>query len=343
MAKTYVELTQQIIQLQAQAEARRLSEAKGVIRSINEAIATYGLTAADLKFAQTAPTPVALARTTPIAAPKSAGSAGVKSGGQGYSDRAGNTWTGRGPRPKWLREALATGAHISKFEVTGGSKGAPKAATAAPVTAKGKLPAPVKSKLPVKYRDEATGESWSGRGMKPLWLRQAISAGKGLDEFDVSRGGATPASVTSVPAPSSAPVVKAAAKSVPARKAAAGSNVVSAAVPAAVSASPKKAVPAKKLALASVPAKKGTGAVKALSKKSLTASPSAKKPAPASVGATKTERPTGKVANALQTSGAVAHAPVAAVDDLNDLNDVSLDASTVPVPAPVELVQALPQ
>lgn len=140
MAKTYSELTQQIHQLQIQAEARRLSEAKGVIRTINEAIATYGLTAADLKFAQAVPSPVVSPAASPVApkkagsaaVPKSAAPAVVKSGGQGYSDGAGNSWTGRGPRPKWLREALAKGDSLSKFEVTSSSKPpviAPKAAS----------------------------------------------------------------------------------------------------------------------------------------------------------------------------------------------------------------------
>ena len=159
MAKTYIELTQQILQLQVQAEARRLSEAKGVIRSINEAIATYGLTAADLKFAQTVPSLDTSLATSPAASPKaqpasrlavaqkSAGSAVVKSGGKGYSDGAGNNWTGRGPRPKWLREALAAGDSISKYEVTGHSKPVLNGATPSPVKAKSKALAPVKAKL----------------------------------------------------------------------------------------------------------------------------------------------------------------------------------------------------
>ncbi|CAD6563122.1 H-NS family nucleoid-associated regulatory protein [Paraburkholderia sabiae] len=37
-----------------------------------------------------------------------------------------------------------------------------------------------------RYRS-ATGESWSGDGEMPLWLKQAISAGQTLDHFTVAR------------------------------------------------------------------------------------------------------------------------------------------------------------
>lgn len=35
-----------------------------------------------------------------------------------------------------------------------------------------------------KYRDE-NGNSWSGRGLKPKWLTQALDAGKSLTDFAV--------------------------------------------------------------------------------------------------------------------------------------------------------------
>ncbi len=40
-------------------------------------------------------------------------------------------------------------------------------------------------KVAAKYRDAATGESWSGRGLQPKWLRAAIAAGRKLDDFAV--------------------------------------------------------------------------------------------------------------------------------------------------------------
>ena len=37
---------------------------------------------------------------------------------------------------------------------------------------------------PVKYRDEH-GNTWAGRGMKPVWLRERIDAGMSLEDFEV--------------------------------------------------------------------------------------------------------------------------------------------------------------
>jgi DNA-binding protein H-NS len=39
------------------------------------------------------------------------------------------------------------------------------------------------TKVPPKYRDPATGNTWSGRGLKPTWLAAALAAGKSLDDF----------------------------------------------------------------------------------------------------------------------------------------------------------------
>jgi DNA-binding protein H-NS len=41
------------------------------------------------------------------------------------------------------------------------------------------------SKVEPKYRNQATGESWSGRGLKPRWLSAALAAGKSLSDFAV--------------------------------------------------------------------------------------------------------------------------------------------------------------
>jgi DNA-binding protein H-NS len=38
-------------------------------------------------------------------------------------------------------------------------------------------------KVAPKYRDSATGSTWSGRGLKPKWLVAALAAGRSLDEF----------------------------------------------------------------------------------------------------------------------------------------------------------------
>jgi len=36
-----------------------------------------------------------------------------------------------------------------------------------------------------RYRDPATGATWSGRGLRPRWVRAALEAGGSLDELRV--------------------------------------------------------------------------------------------------------------------------------------------------------------
>lgn len=36
-----------------------------------------------------------------------------------------------------------------------------------------------------KYRNQTTGEAWSGRGLQPKWLRAALQNGHKLEEFAV--------------------------------------------------------------------------------------------------------------------------------------------------------------
>ncbi|HVR51841.1 MAG TPA: H-NS histone family protein [Pseudorhodoferax sp.] len=38
----------------------------------------------------------------------------------------------------------------------------------------------------VKYRNPATGDDWKGRGPRPRWLREALNAGRQLEEFLVN-------------------------------------------------------------------------------------------------------------------------------------------------------------
>ncbi len=46
----------------------------------------------------------------------------------------------------------------------------------APTAAAGRKVAP-------KYKNGATGETWTGRGLQPTWLKNAIAAGKKLEDF----------------------------------------------------------------------------------------------------------------------------------------------------------------
>lgn len=40
-------------------------------------------------------------------------------------------------------------------------------------------------KVAPKFRNKATGETWSGRGLKPKWLAAALASGKKLSDFAV--------------------------------------------------------------------------------------------------------------------------------------------------------------
>lgn len=41
------------------------------------------------------------------------------------------------------------------------------------------------NKVAAKYRNTATGEAWSGRGLQPKWLKAALAAGRKLSDFAV--------------------------------------------------------------------------------------------------------------------------------------------------------------
>jgi DNA-binding protein H-NS len=58
---------------------------------------------------------------------------------------------------------------------------------AADLTAKtpARAGAPKGGKVAAKYRNAATGDSWSGRGLQPKWLKAALASGKKLSDFAV--------------------------------------------------------------------------------------------------------------------------------------------------------------
>jgi DNA-binding protein H-NS len=40
-------------------------------------------------------------------------------------------------------------------------------------------------KVAAKYRNTSTGDTWSGRGLQPKWLKAAITSGKKISDFAV--------------------------------------------------------------------------------------------------------------------------------------------------------------
>lgn len=47
-------------------------------------------------------------------------------------------------------------------------------------------PAPRPNRPVVKYRCPMTGQTWSGRGLKPKWLAVALEDGRAISEFEVA-------------------------------------------------------------------------------------------------------------------------------------------------------------
>jgi len=191
MTQTYSNLQQQIATLQAQAEELKRSEIAAVISQAKAAIQAYGITVQDLFGAKGARTAKASKRKGPPSREAK------------YVDGKGNAWVGRGKRPTWLSDALAAGAKLEDFAI--GSAGtdalaaeaiqpgpfgeaaeAPAKKAAAKKTAAKKIgakKAAAKRAAPqAKYQDGA-GNSWSGMGPKPKWLKDALAAGKSLDEL----------------------------------------------------------------------------------------------------------------------------------------------------------------
>jgi len=39
------------------------------------------------------------------------------------------------------------------------------------------------AKVAAKYRNPATGDSWSGRGLQPNWLKKELAGGRRIDDF----------------------------------------------------------------------------------------------------------------------------------------------------------------
>jgi DNA-binding protein H-NS len=80
-----------------------------------------------------------------------------------------------------IRDAI--GVYKLTAEDLGFGSSKPKAAKAAKVPARGKAAKP-KAPAVVKFRNE-TGGTWGGRGKRPQWLRDALTAGKSLADFAV--------------------------------------------------------------------------------------------------------------------------------------------------------------
>src|SRR4051812_35048721 len=156
MAQSYEQMQEQIAKLQNEAQALRQSEVAGVVAKIKEAIAAYELTERDLFGGKTS-----------SSRSRSAGSQTAK-----FTDGKGGQWGGRGPRPQWLREALASGRKLDDFAVgrsgTAASADAGPSTRATPSSRAAKKAKKAKSGSRARYSDGVN--NWSGFGRRPGWL-----------------------------------------------------------------------------------------------------------------------------------------------------------------------------
>lgn len=116
--KTYEQIAKQIEALQQQADAIKRKETAGVVARIKEAIAHYGLTAADLGLKGG----VAAGKVSATAADKPARKTRKKGAKRPsvirYRDSTGRTWTGMGRKPGWVIAGLAAGKTLADFAIT---------------------------------------------------------------------------------------------------------------------------------------------------------------------------------------------------------------------------------
>ncbi len=179
MSQSYSQIVRQIESLQRQADHARKKEVAGVVSRIKEAISFYKLTAVELGLSSKAPMAGAGSRAVPgrkKGAPKSKSKFGDAAK---FRDASGNEWVGRGPRPIWLREAIASGKSLADFAIAGGATpvvGAKKAARKAKARR-------AKKAIVAKYKDASSGKTWSGRGRKPGWFVSALAEGKSLESM----------------------------------------------------------------------------------------------------------------------------------------------------------------
>lgn len=167
MPQSYKQIQKQIEALQRQAEKLRNQEVEGVVGRIKVAITHYGLTAEHLGFG------TGSVKNKPQVPRTGAASKSRKPAGSAkYSDGKGNEWLGRGPRPHWLRDALAAGKRLEDFVNDSSSSG---------TSTQAEKPA-AQRRAKTSYKDE-NGNTWSGMGPRPRWLREALSAGATLDQF----------------------------------------------------------------------------------------------------------------------------------------------------------------
>lgn len=162
---SFQSISKELERLQAQRQQLFERERVVALQHLRAFVERYGIQPQELGFATEAGAPAGRLPAARRDLPR-------------YMDPAtGKSWGGRGPRPRWLREALAAGRRLEEFRTAG-------TVTAPPVVAPAPMwPGVQATGARAVYRNPVTRQTWGGRGTHPRWLRDAIASGKSKDEF----------------------------------------------------------------------------------------------------------------------------------------------------------------
>lgn len=113
---TSTKLLQQVEALQRQAEELKRKEIPGVVARMKEAIAFYGLTAADLGLGGAPGRKTKAPKFAKVSSAKKS-VAGKRPSVIKYRDEQGHAWSGVGRKPQWFKDALSGGASAESLRV----------------------------------------------------------------------------------------------------------------------------------------------------------------------------------------------------------------------------------
>jgi len=178
---SYAKLQAQIEQLQKEADSIRGRERIETIANIKKAIALFDLTAAELGLSAKGAKGAKASKGAKKADGKAAGAKRRGRPAKAGAKKAGAKKAGRPPKAADGTSAAGkTGKKAGKNVGKAGKKGRPASGAK-----KSKSNADGRSQVAPKYRDSATGVTWTGRGKQPKWVVAAIAGGKTLADLKI--------------------------------------------------------------------------------------------------------------------------------------------------------------
>jgi DNA-binding protein H-NS len=163
---TLESLQAKIARLQAQAESIVKKDSSAVLAKIRDIMDKHGLTTADIDAYTGGAKKRGRKPGVKVIAKSSASTAKYR------DPKTGATWTGHGRAPVWIANAKDRTKFLT--DATGATASKPKVSAKAP----GKAAA--KGKLPPKYQNPKTGETWSGHARPPAWIKDVKDRSKFL-------------------------------------------------------------------------------------------------------------------------------------------------------------------